>query len=558
MNKIDSMLDYYSGAKAYSLFLLNQFAGDEYDGSYILDKKNYNAARVSLISNILLGIKEEIVTKAPELKFETQIFADELAKSVSMIATKADNGYVIDGYSFSDAATVVAMIRNKLAHGNFMFDLDHNRVILDFAGTSVKLNIDKLATFVIYSLKNYFRRVKMKVCEKSFVMNEKAEKNRTKPLKDSKEVKRVISNFKKVEVTLKSKDGVIISKDLADMLDEVIDAYKNTTNLKVFTLFKNMVKDKYDFDWNVTRVKFGNLDEFSDSLFEVLKDQEYTEAVNAIGDKVLKRVTEGKKFSEIGASFNDFILLEAAYDLQSTDKDKISNYIANKYGNFFVASNEELAAVAVSLFNSLFGYLHDDLLDNENAFTSGDNTGFDYSTLDFSAFNVSYLKPDNGPIDSHKETYMGASKRLAAIQSKIQKNTESLNAVTLSGNTKAQAVLSANLNHDKSLEASMINDEASAKATYDDAVDYVTDNSLLVYNRGIINGIRNSIAHGKYTVIQSGSFDDVRILFEDIYEGETTFKADISIADFLNFIYSSEAKVVAFVKSKKKVNEVSI
>lgn len=558
MNKIDSMLDYYSGAKAYSLFLLNQFEGDEYDGSYILDKKNYNAARVSLISNILLGIKEDIVTKAPELKFETQIFADELARSVSMIATKVDNGYVIDGYSFSDAATVVAMIRNKLAHGNFTFDLDHNRVILDFAGTGVKLNIDKLATFVIYSLKNYFRRVKMKVCEKSFVMNEKAEKNRTKPLKDGKEVKRVISNFKKVEVTLKSKDGVIISKDLADMLDEVIEAYKNTTNLKVFTLFKNMVKDKYDFDWDVRYVKFDDLDEFSDSLFEVLKNQEYTEAVNAIGDKVLKRVTEGKKFSEISASFNDFILLEAAYDLQSTDKDKISNYIANKYGNFFVASNEELAAASIGLFNTLFGYLHDDLLDNENAFTSGDNTGFDYSTLDFSAFNVSYLKPDNGPIDSHKDTYMRASKRLAALQSKIQKNTESLNAVTLKGNTKAQAILSANLNHDKSLEASMINDEASAKALYDDAVDYVTDNSLLIYNRGIINGIRNSIAHGKYTVIQSGSFDDVRILFEDIYDDETTFKADISIADFLNFIYSSEAKVVAFVKSKKKINCASL
>lgn len=558
MDKIDSMLDYYSGAKAYSLFLLNQFVGNEYDGSYILDKKNYNAARVALISNILLGIKEEIVTKAPELKFETQIFADELAKSVSMIATKTDNGYVIDGYSFSDAATVVAMIRNKLAHGNFMFDLDHNRVILDFAGIGVKLNIDKLATFVIYSLKNYFRRVKMKVCEKNFVMNEKIEKNRTKPLKNSKEVKRVISNFKKVEVTLKSKDGVIISKGLADMLDEVIEAYKNTTNLKVFTLFKDMVKDKYDFDWDIRYVKFDDLDEFADSLFEVLKDQEYTEAVNAIGDKILKRVTEGKKFSEIGASFNDFILLEAAYDLQSTDKDKISNYIANKYGHFFVASNEELAAASVSLFNTLFGYLHDDLLDNENAFTSGDNTGFDYSTLDFSAFNVSYLKPDNGPIDSHKETYMGASKRLAAIQSKIQKNTESLNAVKLSGNTKAQAVLSANLNNDKILEATMISDVASAKATYDDAVDYVTDNSLLVYNRGIINGIRNSIAHGKYTVIQSGSFDDVRILFEDIYEGETTFKADISIADFLNFIYSNESKVVSFVKSKKKVNEVSI
>lgn len=49
-----------------------------------------------------------------------------------------------------------------------------------------------------------------------------------------------------MEVTLKSKGGVIISKDLADMLDEVIEAYKNTSNLKAFTLFKDMIKDKYD------------------------------------------------------------------------------------------------------------------------------------------------------------------------------------------------------------------------------------------------------------------------------------------------------------------------
>lgn len=558
MNKVDSMLNYYSGAKAYSLFLLNQFVGDKYDGSYILDKENYNAARVALISNILLGIKEDIVAKLPDLKFETQIFSDELARSVSMIATKTDNGYVIDGYTFSDGATLLAMIRNKLAHGNFTLDLGHNRIILDFAGTDVILNIDKLATFVIYSLKNYFKRVKTKVCEESFVINEKVEKNRTKPLKDSKEVKRIISNFKKIEIDFKGKGDATITKDLADMLDMVIDTYKKTANLKVFTLFKDMVKDKYDFDWDVRYVKFTDLDEFADNLFEVFKDLEYSEAVNAIGDKVLKRVIEGKKFSEIGASFNDFILLEAAYDLQSTDKNKISDYIANKYGNSFITSNEELAAASISLFNALFGYLHDDLLDNKNAFTSGDNTGFDYSALDFSAFNISYLKPDNGPIDTYKETYMGASKRLAGIQSKIQKNTESLNAVKLSGNTKAALVLSANLAHDKSLEATMISDAATVKALYDDAVNYVADNRLLVYNRGIINGIRNSIAHGRYTVIQSGSYKDIRILFEDIYDGETTFKADISIADFLNFIYSSEAKVLDFVKSKRKVNEVSI
>lgn len=558
MDKIDSMLNYYSGAKAYSFFLLNLFGDTNFGGNYIFDKECYNAARVSLISNILLGIKEDIVTKLPGLKFGSLIFADELAKSVDMIATKIDNGYVIDGYNFSDGATVVAMIRNKFAHGNFTLDLEHNRVILDFDGTSVKLNIDKLANFVIYSLMNFFKKTKEGICERSFVINEKVEANREKPFRDGKEVKRVISNFKTVNIILKSKDGTDIPKSLISTLDEVISAYKRAQNLKAFTLFKSMVKDNYDFDWNVRKVKFNDLDEYSDSLYDLSQGLNYNDAVYVLGDRVLKRVTEGKKFSEIGASFNNLVLLDAAYNIHSTDNEKISNYILNKYGNALYVGNEELAAASVSLFSSLFGYLHDDLLDNENAFTSGDNTGFDYSTLDFSSFNVSYLKADNGPIDSLRETYMGASKRLAGIQSKIQKNTASLNAVMLSGNTKAEATLNANLAHDRSLEASMISDEATAKALYDDAVDYVNNNSLLVYNRGIINGIRNSIAHGRYTIIQNGSYKDARILFEDIYEGETTFKADISIVEFLDFIYSSEAKVVSFVKSKKKSKEVSV
>lgn len=558
MDKIDSMLDYYSGAKAYSLFLLNQFGDTNFDGNYIFDKECYNAARVSLISNILLGIKEDIVTKLPGLKFGSLIFADELAKSVDMIATHTDSGYVIDGYNFSDGATVVAMIRNKFAHGNFTLDLEHNRVILDFDGTSVKLNIDKLANFVIYSLMNFFKKTKEGICERSFVINEKVEANREKPFRDSKEVKRVISNFKTVNIILKSKDGTDIPKSLISTLDEVIAAYKKTQNLKSFTLLKGMVKDNYDFDWNVRKVKFNDLDEYSDSLYDLSQGLNYNDAVYVLGDRVLKRVTEGKKFSEISASFNNLVLLDAAYNIRSTDNEKISNYILNKYGNALYVGNEELAAASVSLFSSLFGYLHDDLLDNENAFTSKNNTGFDYSTLDFFAFNISHLKADNGPIDSLRETYMGTSKRLAGIQSKIQKNTASLNAVMLSGNTKAEATLNANLAHDRSLEAGMISDEATAKALYDDAIDYVNNNSLLVYNRGIINGIRNSIAHGRYTIIQSGSYKDTRILFEDIYEGETTFKADISIVDFLDFIYSSEAKVVSFIKSKKKSKEASV
>ena len=98
MDKMDNILDYFMGTKAYTLFLLNYFYDDVRD-DFILDERNIVAAKVGFISNILLGIKEGLVSQDENGSY-SRLYENVLEESVLDIATKKDDGYVIDGYYF--------------------------------------------------------------------------------------------------------------------------------------------------------------------------------------------------------------------------------------------------------------------------------------------------------------------------------------------------------------------------------------------------------------------------------------------------------------------------
>ncbi len=111
-SKIDNILDYYKGNLAYTYFLLDLAYGSTQNSNYILEKKNINAAMIGCISNILLGIKEELVQRQ-ENDIVSKVLLKELENSVDQIATKTEHGYEINNYVFKDAPSVVAELRNK-------------------------------------------------------------------------------------------------------------------------------------------------------------------------------------------------------------------------------------------------------------------------------------------------------------------------------------------------------------------------------------------------------------------------------------------------------------
>ena len=154
--KLDNIINYSVSSQLYCFSLLKLINRDnsfEYQKE-IFDKGVINSAILGYVSNIFLAIKESLVEKT-ENGFEAKVLNSILERNVSLIAKKTEKGYVINNYVFPDAPTLVAELRNKIAHGNFDFDLDHNRIILKINGNDVIVRINKLTMFVISSLTTY-------------------------------------------------------------------------------------------------------------------------------------------------------------------------------------------------------------------------------------------------------------------------------------------------------------------------------------------------------------------------------------------------------------------
>ena len=82
-------------------------------------------------------------------------------------------------------------------------------------------------------------------------------------------------------------------------------------------------------------------------------------------------------------------------------------------------------------------------------------------------------------------------------------------------------------------------------------IEYCKNNSNYLRNECIIEGIRNSISHGNYRVKAESSLEECKIIFEDIYEGELTFKAQIKLLDFITLLVNNHNIISDFVEYNK-------
>ena len=81
------------------------------------------------------------------------------------------------------------------------------------------------------------------------------------------------------------------------------------------------------------------------------------------------------------------------------------------------------------------------------------------------------------------------------------------------------------------------------------------NNIKYLTNESIVNGIRNSIAHGNYRVIFMGELSKSKIILNDIYEGKLTFHGKISILDFINMIANNLIVIFNFIEKTEKLKK---
>lgn len=551
--KEENIANYYNGTVAYALFLQDIIYGTTENSNLILDKNYMNVAIMGFISNIFLIIKEGLIEKQDNT-FNSLILEDILEKNVNIIAKKTDDGYKIDNYVFKNKETLVTEIRNKIAHGNFNFDLCHNRIILNIENNDIKININKLSAFVVASLNSYLKNYKTNEFSRKMVINNKVLSKRKKPMLTKSEIRGFIRKYRQKIITLKSKDSSIIPKPIIEEFEQIITKYEyEHTDEK--ELYKNIInfEKKYGNNYEIINESkpFKNIDydTFPTYFLNSIKETTtYDEQVTMLLKELeINENIENNKLNLLIDNLHNLIILDTIKKTNSTNLDIVGKKVYEEYGNIFISSNTLISSL-IACFNALFSYGKDNIYKNDNKYSTLNNNGLDYSKLDLTLFNIELCNIDKGYIIDLKTKVDAKYKDLEKIEEKINKISENINKVNkLEVINKLKETL---LNiESKKIEVKELYNNLLNE--YKNANDYFTNNIDYLTNERIIDGIRNSIAHGNYYIISNTDMNNSIIVFEDIYEGKLTFKCSIKINDFIKFLSDNSPIICNFLNNHK-------
>lgn len=550
MNKEETIIKYFSGNYAYDLFLMGMIFGNPIYSEYISNKEYLNGAIVGNISSIFLAIKEKMVDKNNNILLPISL----MEKNVNIIANKTDCGYEINGYTFKDSYTLVTTIRNKLGHGEYLIDFAHNRIILKVDGNDIVIQIPKLTNFVISSFSSTLQNYNTSSFTRCFVYS-KSIIGKDKERYSLNEYKNMIASYYKYNITIKRKDGSPIEGFIFDRFNETVSSFSNSLNLSELIDFEKKVKNDYEVTWNKVSTKNEDTKMLESFLYNsTTLNTPYERAIEIVGYEVDKLFNKDKfdNFSMIASGVHNLLLLNSIKELGTSNYEKVHDDIIKKYGKLYIAT-DDLAQSLISSFNALFAYGYDDVLHNKNEYQSLDLDGFDYSLIDTSSFNVEVEKTDDGYITDLGVKENAIKNNINKLNNALVSSNNNLAKVTSIGNQKGINAITSQINTINGNINGYNIDLANIQNTLNNVNNYVSTYASLIKNEKIINGIRNSIAHGNYKVILKETLKDSLIEFTDFYEGEVTFKASISIDNFVEFLQKSAIEIEKYLSKEEKL-----
>lgn len=536
MPDIDFIANYYLGTKAYTIFMLKTL--------YDVDEKNYIenqdyqlAAQVGFIANIMLSIKEELVENTGNLIYESKLYEKRLEETVENISTKTKDGYEIDNYTFKDAPTLVAILRNKLGHGDFTIDYKTGKVVLHVEGQEVSINVDKLTTFMINASYNFFMDTKTNKYKRNFIMFTKLEKNRTKLITTEEEVASIIRQCENIEFSLKRQDGKELEPYEINSFNEIVEIIKKREcDFELIKYYKELLKNKN----YIMKVEYTRLNKYKDinELLPLIKNSilsqteyDYKSQVLAIVKETQRKVDENYNITDVRmANIKNLIILRAMKSTRSTDINDLKRNIANNYKYPMYFNYDNLATAVISNFNSLFSVPYDKLYKK-----TPEEQGLDFSKLNLNALNIIHLEVEEDRLKPKKDKETSLEKEVTKIEDSLEEIKNNLAKVP-KANTKAITAINNNITNKNNYLNQKKQELQSLKQELKKLQNYYQNDELYMKNRTIIAGIRNSIAHGTYEIVPGPTIEDAKLIFTNIYEGKLVLKVEITVIRFLEMM----------------------
>lgn len=510
MNNVKSVMNYFDGNFLFNLYLKN-IIGNTNDESYmyednLLNDINKNAVIMGCICNIMTSIKDGLNDKTNNFnKYFSEIVNKELSDNILMIASKNKDGYAIDDYTFKNVSSILATLRNMRID-------DSNK---------------------------YMRNI---------VVTNKFDNSRSTNMKNRFELKSFIRSFKEIDFSLSRKDNQRIEGYVINRLEELIKEFKISHDFKIFNDFQKEIKDKYNFNCHHGKVRNINIDGILDDLSSIMIDDiDYGTQVYLIGIEMQKLVDDNNYNNAIKANLRNLILINTMYKCNSTDNMVIGKEMVNNYGIVDI-NYDNYVANEIAMFNSLFSYANDELYKNNNKYSNLNSDGLDYGVLNLSGIRLNTINLNDNVITRLLSEKIRIQKEISKINDMITIYNSNLDIVILKKNIKAIEKISELLKSEfekldvlQSLYTATENSLSFARTYYNNNVNCLT-------NEAIITGIRNSIAHGNYNIVNDD--DKIKIVFNDKVNNKLVFSCEVFINDFRDILINSAAVVKSFIDNK--------
>lgn len=546
----------YGGIKAYTMFLSECFMGSSKVSDFILKEDYFYMAKFSLAMCSLFVVKEELI-EGSKNNFICKTIDEGILNCVKEVAVQTKDGFEIDGVIFKNPEEIVGLIRNKLAHGEFIIDLENKKISFKLENCMMSLGMSSVINMISKSIDCYYLNSSNTEYKNDIVIINKLDKNRTKSLKTKSEIKGFLRTFSKMSFSFEKHDGGTLNDEIIKIADGLVtSAYEANSSIGLLVKAKKKFANQgYSFDWEKTPLKEDLIEEITDYVYyNYPKNMPYEHQIRFMKKDLESRLNPKKHLVE--SLKKNMIILQIAYENQTVNYGKVLEEYKTVC-SYDTIGIEELATTSFALFEAIFSYGNDKFLENSNEYTFIPSDGLDYSTLDLSPINVLYINKDKGFKNSILIELASKKKKITEMDAKISKNEQSLLQVTKSGNLKAKSILQSNLKKSYQERDKIYEELKTLLIRLNEIKLYENFNENHLRNKAIINGIRNSISHGNYKIKTVENRID-KIVFEDIYEGVLTFKCEVSITDFINMIYRNEEAIKEFLKKDETLRRILI
>ena len=539
MNKVQTAI-LELGATGNLNDIVDNYIANGLEDDRLLDPITNLLSRFELVKLLILSYKEKIITKPKNDTYKNTLLFTELESTACSIAKKLEDGrYEISGRIFEDANTVVAFVRNKIAHGDYVISDDLQEIILAPDGDQIHISFMDLEVFTIHLYLNVAQYRKTNEFSKLLTGNVKL------PLLSNKiNVKKIIDDFKLIKLTVKSNEE-LLSKDDYIVFNEVlqsilkydikINSFNEKGSLKKIndtiaelskeakektgfnstitcTLDKLTEEEKKTVLDNASRINTVNLD-----LYQLIKE------INLLAIRV--REEKYNKEIPLSGALTFLQLLREACALRTSNLNKITDYIYTTYGsdiksNLFKFGYDQIAITKIAIFVCL-SYLFENFDEN-------------YYILDAKYIEPQVYKFVNNELIQLRQTITGKEKSLKEIEESISRLQSQIKGIRLSS-------MPVELKNEKTdYLNSIIKNNASKRRTLKEELKTLrtqaancamdrTYNKKHYYIKGILESIRNSISHGNFSITPNGDIEDTIITFKDYDKDELAFELNITI-----------------------------